>query len=654
MIEHAQGFLDWVAAHPGPALALLFAVSMLDAIFIVGAFVPASIVLFGAGALVALGSVELWPTAALAALGALAGDSLSFWLGRRHGEALFGSRWLSRYPRTIANGREFFARHGAKGVVLARFLGPVRAVTPAIAGASGMPAWLFLAADGLAAYAWALVYILPGVVFGASLGLAAEVASRLAILLVLSGLTVVLGGWLSRSLIVALQAPIEVGLGRLLDWSRHHRRLGRFGAALADPSQPEIPVLASVAATLLLGSALWWWLLGAGVYPSAFDALVYQGLSDLQTPWGNDLAIAIAQLGDPAVYGPVAAAVLLALLARRKVRAAAHWIAALSFGALISLFLHALQGLPAPSAFYHDARPADLVNRDLVMVLAVYGFIPVLLATHRPARVGQTAYAVATVLIAQIVLAKLYLGVEWWGQTAFSIVIGLLWLSALGLGYRRHGAERLFARGFLVPVLLVFAAAAGLRWSADVPELERVPPPRALTLSADPWWNGGWRALPARRIDVRGEPGEPLDLQWAGELARIRAELTAAGWSEPAPLSVSNTLRWLTTSEEVGELPVLPKVHAGSHPALVMRKAIDGQTQWLVRLWPSGAHLDGGPPVWLGQLDAQTAASRFRLFRYPTEVAPGPVESPFAGGPRSRRVPGAAGPLWLLRDDRPG
>lgn len=650
MLEQAQGFLDWVAAHPGLALGLLFLVSLLDAVFIIGAFVPASIVLFGAGALVALGSVDLWPTAGIAALGAVCGDGLSFWLGRRHGEALFASRWLARYPQTILNGREFFARHGGKGVMLARFLGPVRAVTPAIAGASGMPAWLFLLADSVAAYAWALVYILPGVVFGASLGLAAEVASRLVILLVLSGVALILGAWLSRTLIASLQAPMERGLGWLLDWSRKHRRLGRFGAALADPAQPEIPALASVAVILLLGSGLSWWLLGAGTYPSAFDALVYQGLSDLQTPWGNTLAIAIAQLGDPSVYGPVAAAVLLSLLARRKIRAAAHWIAALAFGALISVGLNALPGLPAPREFYDDLRSAELIHRDLVMVIAVYGFIPVLLSTHRRPRVGQAAYAVAITLIAQIVLAKLYLGVEWWSQSAFSIVIGLLWLSALGLGYRRHGADRLFVRGFLLPVLLVFVAAAGLRWSAGFPDLQRVEVATRLpTLTTERWWDTGWSELPTQRIDVRGEPGEPLDLQWAGTLPAIQAQLEADGWTQPAELDLSNILRWLTASETVSQLPVLPKVHAGRHPALVMRKPIDEETQWLVRLWPSGLRLAEGEPVWLGQIHAQAAATRFRLFRYPTATPAPQAGLPFAFTPNARQVETATGGLLLLR-----
>ena len=224
MLEHAQSLLAWIGAHPGESLVLLFLVSMLDAIFIVGAFVPAAVVLFAMGALVALGSLELWPTAFVAGAGALAGDALSFAMGRHYGERLFQSRILLRYPDFVAGGRRFFARHGGKGVMLARFLGPVRSITPAFAGASGMSWLLFVVADAIAALMWALVFLVPGVLFGASLGLAAEVATRLAGLLVLNIALLLFGIWAARAAIGLFSTRAERWVRDLLEWSRRHRR----------------------------------------------------------------------------------------------------------------------------------------------------------------------------------------------------------------------------------------------------------------------------------------------------------------------------------------------------------------------------------------------------------------------------------------------
>ena len=183
MTELAHSFLGWTQAHPGWALGLLFTAALLDAVFLLGVFVPAGLVLFAVGTLVALDALPLWTAVLVAAAGGLAGDSLSFWIGRRYGEALFEQPWLHRRRALLTHARGFFERHGGKGVLIGRFLGPLRAVLPTVAGTAGMRWSLFLAADATASTAWALAFILPGVVFGASIGLAAEVAGRLALLL---------------------------------------------------------------------------------------------------------------------------------------------------------------------------------------------------------------------------------------------------------------------------------------------------------------------------------------------------------------------------------------------------------------------------------------------------------------------------------------
>ena len=251
MTSLGQAFLLWTEAHPGLALLILFLAAALDAVFLIGVFVPAGLVLFAIGALVALDILQFWPAVMIAAAGALSGDLLSFALGRRYRDRLFDSGWLRRRQAIVTRAQGFFERHGGKGVLVARFLGPLRAVLPAVAGASPMPLWLFLLADGLAALIWSCAYILPGVAFGASIGLAAQVAGRLALLLVLVA-AVIWGAFaLTRLVLQAVSTRAEDWIGRMLDWSRRHRRLGSFGAALADPTQPETPVLALLALVIL-------------------------------------------------------------------------------------------------------------------------------------------------------------------------------------------------------------------------------------------------------------------------------------------------------------------------------------------------------------------------------------------------------------------
>ncbi len=659
MLEHAQALFAWIGGHPGESLVLLFLVSMLDALFIIGAFVPAAIVLFAMGAMVALGSLELWPTTLIAAAGALAGDALSFALGRRYGEQLFQSRWLLRYPDFVNGGRRFFARHGGKGVMLARFLGPVRSITPALAGASQMPVLFFLVIDAIASLLWALVFLVPGVLFGASLGLAAEVATRLAGLLVISIALLTLGIWAARAAIGLFNHRASAWVRGLLEWSRRHRRLGRFGPGLADPAQPETPALLTVGALLLVVGVLWlasFGGMGWRDFPGPFDALIHQTLSDLSTPWGTAAAHFIARLGEWPVYGSTAVAVFAVLLWRRRLRAAAHWVSALLFGVAVTLMLELLPLLPPPANFFTHGASVE-PPRDLALVTIVYGCAATLFATLRPARVRLFAYSLATAVVLLIGLARLVLAQEWLGLNIFSISMGLLWTAALTLGYRQHGPERLFAGSFAMPVLAAFAIAVGMSWGVDRAATHAAAStPLALphSMPGSVWWENGWRELPASRIDVRGRSGRNFDLQWAAPEDLVESELLAAGWQPLTPLSAADALRWLTQTTSIAELPVLPQVHAGNHARLSLRRPVDDGHQHLIRLWDSGTRVTAGErevPIWLGAVTEQRAQTYYRLFRYPVTEPDRPILPPLpASTPNTaiRAVEHGTHRVWLM------
>lgn len=650
MTELGQAFLLWTEAHPGLALLILFAAAMLDAVFILGVFVPAGLVLFAIGALVALDVVAFWPAVLIAALGGLTGDLLSFALGRRYRERLFESNWLQRRRMLVTRAQLFFERHGGKGVLMARFLGPLRAVLPAVAGASPMPLWLFLLADGVAAVVWASAYILPGVVFGASLGLAAQVAGRLALLLVLLAALVWGAFALTRLSLQTASDRAERWLGALLDWSRRHRRLGRFGAALADPSQPETPVLALLAILLWALGALTLFLLAAPslhAYPWPSDAAIFQWLRDLHTPYGIAIATVFLHLGEWPVYTPVAVAMLLTLMVQRRTRATAHWLAALAFGGVLSLGLARVPTVDAPHAYFLLTPPPGYAARDLVLATVIYGLIPVLLSTGRSAHQRTWFYGVASALLVLITVSRLYLGAQWFSHAMVLLVIGLLWTALLGLGFRRHRPSVVRLGATLIPVGLTFLLAATAQWTLD---RDLLPAARSVEVRTGftwtDWQQDGFQQFASQRSDIAGRPKQPLNLQWAGPLPAIREALERSGWTPPPPLASGQVLRWLSDAAAVDTLPVLPQVHAGERQVLMLRHPQDARRQWLLRLWPADARFDDGTPLWVGSLVLQEARSAYLgLMRYPIAIDtanPDPLLRPAA--PIIRDVGG----LYLL------
>ncbi|MBI2383082.1 MAG: DedA family protein [Gammaproteobacteria bacterium] len=663
MEQLLQTVLDWVGGHVGLTLVLLFLCCAGESIIVLGALIPTTVVLLAAGAFVAFGKLELWAALAFATAGAVAGDLVNFWIGRRFGERALRSPFAQRYTSAIERSRQIVQRHGAKGLMLGRYVGLVRPFIAAIAGAHGMRLLSFLLIEFLAGFLWAGGFIALGLAFSASLGLAAEVAGRLAVLIVCALVLVWLGFWLTRRSVIAVQGHTEEWLHALLDWSHRHRRLGLLGEALANPDHPETPGLAIVALSLLALGALWlalWWGLGWREYPPALDALVYQTLHDLRTPAATAAAVAIAQLGEWQVYAPVAAATLAALLWKSRDRAAAHWIAAVAFGSAISLALFALPTFSTPLEYYRGQLRAHFSGRELILATVIYGFIPVLLATRRNARARAGFYGTAIALLLLILLSELYLGAQWFSMGLFAVLIGALWVAALGLGYRRHRAQRVAAPHLLPLVALTFGAAAMVHWSTGYAvRLDAAKPWWRLTaMSAQEWVDGGYRKLPSQRMDMAGRPKLRFDLQWAGELPDIEHAAGAHGWRWPRRLSFANMLHWLATEGPVADLPVLPQVHAGRYQATVLRLPIDEARQYLLQLWPSTWRLKDGPRIWVGNLRVQQARTFYRLLRYPVSDrgAQVPVAELLSGLDGFELIQGSGEdgqPVWLLKPKKP-
>lgn len=187
-----HGFLDWLTLNPHWGGGVIFAVALAESLAIVGILVPGVALLFGLATLIGTDVLPLWPMLLWATAGAIIGDQLSFWLGWRFKQKLWRIWPLSRYPALVVKSEQFFARHGGKGIVLGRFVGPIRPIIPALAGMSGMSYRYFTVVNVLSALVWAPVYLLPGAVFGASL----QAFSQLQLMLAF-GVIVLIGlGWL--------------------------------------------------------------------------------------------------------------------------------------------------------------------------------------------------------------------------------------------------------------------------------------------------------------------------------------------------------------------------------------------------------------------------------------------------------------------------
>ena len=152
------------------------------------------------GVIVYQGRAELGPMLAVGCLGAIVGDSVGYWIGRRFGPALrkgpLGRRvGEERWDRASA----YLRRRGGRAVFFGRFVGVLRALLPALAGSAGIPYRTFLPFSIAGGVTWVTAFVLLGYVAGGSYHIVERWAGRASLVLlalvVIIGLFVLGGRW---------------------------------------------------------------------------------------------------------------------------------------------------------------------------------------------------------------------------------------------------------------------------------------------------------------------------------------------------------------------------------------------------------------------------------------------------------------------------
>jgi membrane protein DedA with SNARE-associated domain len=166
--------------HAYLAYAALFLAAFLEAVPVVGSFVPGSTVILSLSALIPSGDLNLTGVLAAAITGAAIGDGLAYGLGHRYPHHIRGIWPLYNYPIVVERSEAFFRKYGGAAVFLARFLPPVRAFVPITAGALGMATSRFFPINIVAILCWAAAHVVPGMLAGEAYGHAGAFAGHLA------------------------------------------------------------------------------------------------------------------------------------------------------------------------------------------------------------------------------------------------------------------------------------------------------------------------------------------------------------------------------------------------------------------------------------------------------------------------------------------
>jgi membrane-associated protein len=145
---------------------ILFGIVFCETGLVVTPFLPGDSLLFTAGALAALGSLDVWVLFLTLALAAILGDTANYWIGKKIGPRAFDGSIRFFKQDHLRKTEAFYEKHGKKTIILARFVPIIRTFAPFVAGVGSMNYGVFLAYNVIGGALWVAICVFSGYFFG--------------------------------------------------------------------------------------------------------------------------------------------------------------------------------------------------------------------------------------------------------------------------------------------------------------------------------------------------------------------------------------------------------------------------------------------------------------------------------------------------------
>ena len=146
--------------------AILFAIIFMETGLVVTPFLPGDSLLFAAGAVAAIGGLNVHGLFVLVAVAAILGDTANYWIGHKIGPRAFSDNVRFLKKEYLDRTHQFYEKYGGKAIVLARFVPIVRTFAPFVAGVGSMTYSHFILYNVFGGIAWAALFTYMGYFFG--------------------------------------------------------------------------------------------------------------------------------------------------------------------------------------------------------------------------------------------------------------------------------------------------------------------------------------------------------------------------------------------------------------------------------------------------------------------------------------------------------
>jgi len=632
--DYIQPLTFWLYANPEWALIITFLMAFAESLAIVGSIIPGGVTMTAIGILAGSGVMDIGLTLIIAAAGAVAGDGASYALGYIFSDHLSDMWPFRRYPHWLKYGKEYFARHGGKSVIIGRFFGPLRSMIPLIAGILHMNPWHFLLANVISAIGWAILYVMPGVLIGAaSTELSAESATRLFIFILIILVTTWLVSQGMKFLYTHANQFLHTQLRKIWSLSKHHPQFSYFLKTLTPKHEKNHFPTAGLILLLIICfcmSVLITVLVMQGTWITAINNPCQLFLQSVRTQSFDVFFIIISFIISPLSLFTFTLAITACAIYYRDWRMLRYWMSLTITCSSITWLLASFIDIPKPGGLLHYQLKPTYPAINLTLATALFGFL---------IGYANAYYRTITMLTVRIILASvlflsglalLYLGDNWASSVLAAYFIGLTISLAHWIYYRRHQGINRTSLLSPLPIalscsllLLTTCVSYPLYFKKQV--REHSPYLQQFVLTHKAWWNQNLPLLPVYSTNRIGNRIGLFNIQYLGSLRKFEHALTSHGWKQQRGSLFYSLLMRASGQNSAKELPLMAQLYLNKKPTLIMTfSSSKGQILYVLRLWRSNYHLRNyRHPLWLGsivslqspaQTDSITSQSMTSLF----------------------------------------
>lgn len=612
MIEVINPILQWLNAHPELSGLATFVISGAESVAIIGTIVPGSVTMTAVGTLAGAGIIPFWPTIIFAIMGAVAGDGISYLLGHFFKNSIHKIWPFRNNPEWLAKGERFIHKHGRKSVFIGRFVGPLRAVIPVVAGTLGMRPVRFFTASIIASIFWAPIYMFPGLLLGAaSLELPPDIAVHVVLMLLMSVMFYIFCIWVIYRIFVLIGDQINNALTKL--WNRMQKSpVGNvITFSLKHHNVHKTHGQLVLAFYFILVSALFYWLARDiavdGPQSIFLNNATYYFFHTMHGAIADQVMLCITFLGEKSVVLPIAGMVFIWLMITKRFYAALHVLALAILSAGSAEIAKHLVHSPRPVGLQQSPSGFSFPSGHATLATSIYVGIGLLFSTIFKDQ--RRFFIFCGIFLAFIIgISRLYLEAHWLTDVVGGWLLGSAVLILITISFNRKKIEPPKAKGLFFVFFVSLFAFFGLFYHHNMQRLKSdyrlIDYPVYVTTETD-WWQQNDAHLPRYRSNRFGMANQVLNLQWVGNLPAIQQTLLENGWEIPPNRDWISVIMRLSDVQSTQHLSLMSPLYLDQKPVLVLIKRIASNKNLIVlRLWNSHVDLQNTKnPLWVGSIE---------------------------------------------------